>query len=59
MPTRMEAPVLHVTFRELYVFQYGWERIGRVIREEDGSQVTKDGVGLVEGEIYLRAKRSH
>lgn len=59
MPMGMEAPVLHVTFRELYVFQYGWERSGRGAREEDGSQVTKDGVGLVEGKIYLRAKRSH
>lgn len=55
----MEVPVLHVPFRELHVFQYGWKKSGREATEEDRSQITKDGVGLVELEIYLTVKRGH
>lgn len=37
-------------------------RVRRSRREaggEDGSQITKDDVGLVEFKYYLRAKRNH
>lgn len=54
----MEAQI-HRFHSENCMFQYRGRRSGREAGEEDRNQITKDDEGLVEFEVYLRAKRSY